>query len=466
MNPWPEIAALKAVGLRHPSYRPGWVFRDDHVAHVSCKAKWVVDHGQALVAAAPTIHSMLVLGASHAEIASLADCPWLHRFDHLGLVVKRGAQLDPLLSSRHLGALRSLDLNWTSNDPAYFPHDLTPKTLRPLLSSPILGQLRSLRVSVSSVALLLELLEVSTHLEHLGVRMQGGFSAKGAARIGAAMNLPALVDLSVPTGVAPASAARLRCLRVRGGGLPADADLSGIERLRLDNVFAPALAQTLDGGAPNLRSLEIGCARPDQAGECMAILAAAQLPSLEDLSVHAAPCEPSTLELAVGADWWCRLRELSLTVTAPDSIAAALGEAQLTALRLWWQGDAVPVLGELDSLTRLSLGYRFGDAGDAAIRATLAQPRPRLEQLAMATVQNQPSATEVGIRTLLERAPASLDSVYLRLGKLPRKLATQVRDRFRLYDGGTKLSSPFAGLNDWTWPWLPWGPPLWAIDED
>ncbi len=466
MEHWPAPEWTKTVGFKHPKYRPGWVYRDGEVSHASCKPGWLLEHGDALFAAVPTVRSLLLLSVKDAELAALAERPWLGQIEHLGLVIGQGAPLSDLLGSPHLGALRSLDLNWTSNDPAYFPRDLPPKTLRPLLESPLLGQLRSLRTSVSSVKLLIELVAASRHVEQLGLRMQGGFADKDAARIGAAMEMPALRSLSIPNGVVPAHAPELRSLRLRGGGLPDGASFERLERLRLDQVFAPDLARSLDRALPNLSSLEIGSARPDQADACWSSVAAAELTALASLAIHNAPATPDALAGAARAELLARLRELSLTVTEPDQLDRVLDLPRLATLRVWWQGEASPRLGELAALERLAFGHRSGATGDAAIDAAFARPRPGLEQFAMATVHSQPSAGAAGLETLLDRAPESLRDVYLRLGKLPRKLANRVRDRFVVHDGTTKLTSPFAGMSDWSWPWLPSGPPIQAIDED
>lgn len=465
MKSWPLPDALRAVGLKHPRYRPGWVFRGGEVAHVNGTAKWLLEHGDALFAAAP-VRSVLIGSVAHDQLAPLARCSWLSRIEHLGLALKQGAPLAELLASPHLEAVRSLDLSWSSNDPAYLPHDLTRKTLGPLLASPLLAQLSSLRTSVASIKLLLDVVAACGHLKHLGLRMQGGFAHADAARIGAAMDLPVLRSLTICNAVTPAHAPALRWLRVRGGGV-LDGDLLGrLERLTLDHVFAPDLARTLSQEAPSLRTLRVGCGGTDQADESWASVTSARLPALEKLSLDA-PATPDRLRRAADAGVLARLRDLTLNLDAPDALAAFGRDLSgLQALRVWWPGDESPVLPELAALEKLSLGSCFGASGDSAISAVLERPPPRLEHLAMARERNHPGATEAGLRALMDSAPDALRYLYLRLGKLPRKLSAQLHQRFTIYDGGMKLTSPFGGLADWTWPYLPWGPPLGTIDED
>ena len=460
---WPLPSLNEGVKLKHPKYRPGWCFRDDELAHFSNTAKWFIENGEALFANVQP-HSLLITSADK-NIDELAVYDWLKRVKHLGLVIKKGTVVDKLIDELTNSPLTSLDLAWTSNDPAYPPQELARKTLGKILESSFIEQLSSFRCSCSSVKLIAEILSASKHIETLGLRLWGGFSESNGAKLASLAEMPSLKTLDTSSAIWPSYAPLLKKVRIRGGGLPKDSDISNLEHLVLDCIFPNNLEDTFSSSPLNMQSLSIVSGRADLSQDILKVILQRKFPQLTQLSVRNSPLTEMNLIGLFATDIFPKLRRLTIEVSSADTLSK-LGKdfSLIEELSVSAPLDITPTIPTLTNLRRLSLGAICGERGDRAIEQALEQPN--LVHFAMAHCTNQPSITNEGIKIILDKAPKSLKYLYLRLPTKSSKESKALRERFVVFDGGLKLASPFYNLCDWKYPWLSWGPKLHELNED
>jgi hypothetical protein len=455
---------MKELGFKHPKYRPGWRFERGFVGHVTTTAKTLLAKGDALFTKVP-ITSLLLLKANDEELDALAEKRWLRQVVRLGIIIRPATAPTALFNSPHLSSVRHLEMNWEAADPSNFPKDLGPKPVQALINSPLLSHLTTLKLSVSSVKTLLELLSSAglAGVKHLGVARQGGFSQRDIEKLSDALALEHLEELEFPNFITPRHAPLLKRVKVESISLLEMSPLLfQLEELKAARIWDKSLRMFTEETTPtSLRNLtffiDSQTANPDEL--IGGLTRSTALQNLEKLNTWSmwTGITARTVEALIG-DAFPNLSSLSFRCATSEDLAPLAGvrHSHLSELSVGWKKSTggLEVFSDLPArLVALEVaGPYASNGGDQIIEQLSKGAGMRLHRFAMSKELNQPSFGEAGARYLLDGSGVpSLACIWARLHGLPSSLLSQLRQRLAVHDGGIDHGSPFSDNCNWNW---------------
>jgi len=458
---------IQQSGLNHWKNRPGWLFRRGDIEHVTTTAKFLLKNHKKLLSVAP-ISSILLMKVSNSEIARLGKQQWLRNISSMGLLISPSASLAPLLNSPYLENLKTLHLNWVSEELWNFPRDLGSKPISELIASPVLKQLRELRTSIAKAKDAEALVVALDEIVDFRMRSRKPFPQRQAKRIAKLMNLPKLQHFTAPNIMEPESCPGLKHVCFHRSSTEISENFANrLQSLSISMASAKAISKL--GDSDSLTSLQVKAitSGPEQA-LIWNQLAKGKWHNLGSLGIHGFNLRRDQLSVLQNAEWLQRINCLDMKTSGRDIAVELVSHLNnLEELHISWSinnpaGLDIPAP---KNLQRLAINGSYGDmkhlhpnwhtdSPGNICQAICKAELPKLELLSIAGVGNQPSLGPEGAKALLHAAPPSLKCLWARLGSLDKDLAQALLDRFVVYDGGID-GGPLA-MTDWNWRGHSW----------